>query len=84
MNDIIIGSNSNGNELDIPATGRRIKELMDAKGITIRETCEKLNVSFQAVYKWQKGESLPTINNLFLLSRLLDVNLEDMLVPKQN
>lgn len=69
-------------ELDIIATGINIKDLMDDKNISIRELSNRLNVSFQAVYRWQHGETLPTITNLFLLAQILQIGVDDILVPK--
>ncbi len=34
----------------------------------------------QAIYKWQHGECLPTVDNLLALARLLQVPMEDLLV----
>lgn len=70
-------------ELDTVATGHRIKELMEEKNITIKELSEKLQVSFQAVYRWHKGETLPTICNMFVLAQLLEVEVDDILVAKE-
>lgn len=70
-------------ELDIIATGGRIKQFMDDKGVSIRELCKVMNVSFQSVYKWQKGESLPTVNNFYILGQVLGINIDDMLVARE-
>ena len=32
----------------------------------------------QAVYKWQRGESLPTIDNLYALSKLFDTSMDNI------
>ena len=69
--------------LDIVATGHRIKELMDEKEIAIKELSKFMGVSFQAVYRWQKGEALPTIPNLFILGQILDIDVDDILVAKE-
>ena len=54
-------------ELDIVATGHKIKLLMEEREIAIKDLSKVMNVSFQAVYRWQKGEALPTISNMFIL-----------------
>ena len=36
----------------------------------------------RAIYKWQSGQSLPTVDNLLALSRLLEANMEEILVSK--
>ena len=35
--------------------------------------------SDQAVYKWQRGDSLPTVDNLYALSRLFSTSVDDIL-----
>lgn len=71
-------------ELDIVATGRKIKLLMEEREIAIKDLSKVMNVSFQAVYRWQKGETLPTISNMFILGQLLQVDVDEMLVAKEN
>ncbi len=67
--------------INLKATGARIKELRMAKGITVIEISEFMGFAEpQAVYKWQRGESLPTVDNLFALSRILGTSMEDILV----
>ncbi|MBQ9140319.1 MAG: helix-turn-helix transcriptional regulator [Lachnospiraceae bacterium] len=67
--------------INMKATGARIKELRKAKGISVIEISEFMGFSEpQAVYKWQRGESLPTVDNLFALSRILCTSMEDILV----
>ena len=36
----------------------------------------------QAIYKWQSGASMPTIDNLIVLSAILNVKVEDIVVVK--
>ena len=69
-------------ELDIVATGHIIKLLMEEREIAIKDLSKVMNVSFQAVYRWQKGETLPTISNMFILGQLLQVDVDEMLVAK--
>lgn len=70
-------------ELDTKATGYRIKCLMEERNISIREVSEYMEVSFQAVYRWLKGETLPTISNMYILGQMLGVAVDDMLVAKE-
>ena len=34
----------------------------------------------QAIYKWQRGDALPTIDNMVVLSAVLGVKIDDILV----
>ena len=67
--------------IDVKATGARIKELRRECGFTIHEISEYMGFTTdQAVCKWQRGESLPTVDNLYALSRLYGKSMEDILV----
>lgn len=35
--------------------------------------------SVQAIYKWQRGDSLPTVDNLYALSALFQTSVDDIL-----
>ena len=67
--------------LDVFATGKRIKALIKSEGITVNQVAEEIHVSNNAVYKWLKG-SLPDLNNLYRLSQVLDTRIEEILVYK--
>ena len=67
--------------INVVATGARIKKLRKEKGIKVTELSEFMGFSEpQAVYKWQRGETLPSVDNLFALSRILETSIEDILV----
>ena len=38
----------------------------------------------QAIYKWQNGAALPTVDNLIVLAALFDVLIDDILVTTQS
>ena len=62
-------------------TGQNIVFLRKKAGLTVRD----LQAAFgfgtpQAIYKWQHGQALPTIDNLVVLAALLGVKIDDILV----
>ena len=61
------------------AFGERIKGYRKAKNFTQEEVAIKINVSGQAVSKWEKGECLPDVINLNLLARLYRVPIDELL-----
>ena len=66
--------------LDAKKTGARIKELRKENRLTVEEVSLYMGFeSVQAVYKWQRGESLPTIDNLYALSQLFRTSVDDIL-----
>lgn len=66
--------------LDAKATGARIRELRKARHLKVEDVARFMGFeSEQAVYKWQRGDSLPTIDNLYALSRLFGTTVDDIL-----
>ena len=62
-------------------TGRQIKKLLVEKGYTIKDVQSAMGFENpQAIYKWISGKSLPSLDNLVILSRLLYTSIEDILV----
>ena len=67
------------------ATGRRIKELRDNAGMSTRDIADVFGFQNQtAVFKWMKGASLPTVDNLVILADLFGVTIEEILVIRKN
>ena len=67
--------------IDMAATGRNIIRLRKARGLTVRDIQTWFGFEEpQAVYKWQSGKSLPTVDNLYALSILLQVPMDEILV----
>jgi transcriptional regulator with XRE-family HTH domain len=68
--------------IDMVATGRNIMALRKARGLSVSDLQEYFGFEApQAIYKWQKGQTLPSTDNLFALSHLLGVSIEDILIP---
>ena len=67
--------------IDLPGTGRNIRRLREQAGVTVRELQAYFGFEYpQAIYKWQHGECLPSVDNLLALARVLGVPMEDLLV----
>ncbi|MCR5212518.1 MAG: helix-turn-helix domain-containing protein [Lachnospiraceae bacterium] len=66
--------------LDAKKTGERIKELRKENHLTVEEVSSYMGFeSVQAVYKWQRGDSLPTVDNLYALSQLFKTPVDEIL-----
>lgn len=65
------------------ATGAHIKELMDERNITIPDVQRAMGfASKQAIYRWLCGSNLPSVDNLYALSRYLNVQMEEVIVEQ--
>lgn len=62
--------------------GKRIRLVRDKKGITQSELGEKLGIQFQHVSKYERGETVPTWENLIKLHEFYDVNINWLLTGK--
>lgn len=68
--------------IDLAATGDNIRRLRMARGLTVRDLQSYFGFAEpRAIYKWQKGETLPTVDNLYALGALFEVSLEQILIP---
>lgn len=57
----------------------KIKALRKGAGLSQEEFGARLNVSRQAITKWESGEGLPDIGNLLVLSRMFKISIDDLL-----
>ena len=65
------------------ATGTHIKALMDTREVTVQDVQDAMGLaSPQAVYRWLRGSNMPSVDNLYALSRYLNVSMEDVIVEK--
>ena len=63
--------------------GDNIKFYRKKNQLTQDDIAEACNVTRQAVSKWENGESLPTVDNLYALSRLLHASVDDILIGEK-
>ena len=66
------------------ALGEKLTQARKAAGLTQADVAAKLNVSRQAVSRWETGETVPNTETLKLLSALFDVSINTLLgTPRQ-
>lgn len=67
-------------------TANRLYELRKQHGYSQDELAEMLNVSRQAVSKWERSESSPDTDNLIALAKLYGISLDNLLgyTPQAN
>lgn len=75
-------SYENETEVNVMIFSEKLQILRKSKGFTQEELSEKLNVSRQAVAKWESGQAYPDILNLIQISELMNVTV-DYLVKDQ-
>lgn len=67
--------------INMKATGNNIRLMRKERGITVQQISDFMGFNEPvAVYKWQRGDSLPTTDNLLALAKLMKCTIEDILV----
>lgn len=63
--------------IDMKKTGLLLKETIEKAGYTVKDIQKILNLSCpQPIYRWFKGLILPSVDHLYVLSRLLKLHME--------
>ena len=67
--------------IDMTATGINITCLRINAGLTVKDLQDIFGFSTpQAIYKWQRGTALPTVDNLVVLAAVFGVKIDDILI----
>ena len=67
--------------IDMVATGKNITKLRKDAGLTVRDLQEMFGFTTpQAIYKWQHGTAMPTIDNLVVLAVVFNVPIDDIII----
>lgn len=71
--------------INLRETGVNLHRIMDKRGITPNDVKEFLNLgTVQSVYNWCNGLNMPTIDNLYALSQLLQVSIDEIICGNRN
>ena len=66
--------------IDMKTTGIRLKRIMKMYGFSVKDVQQYLGLgSVQSVYHWLNGSSLPTVDNLYALSELFQLSVDELL-----
>ena len=67
--------------INMTATGSNITRLRINAGLTVKDLQDIFGFSTpQAIYKWQRGTALPTVDNLVVLATVFGVMIDDILI----
>ena len=71
---------SNIPTIDMAGTGRNIVKLRQNAGLSVRDLQEIFGFATpNAIYKWQKGLAMPTVDNLIILAAIFGVAVDDII-----
>ncbi|MCR5306295.1 MAG: helix-turn-helix domain-containing protein [Oscillospiraceae bacterium] len=68
-------------KIDAIATGANIRALIKNKGLKVSDvqTIFGFNTP-QAIFKWMRGDALPSIDNIVILAHILDVTIDKIII----
>ena len=67
--------------IDMVATGRNIAKMRQNAGLTVKDLQNFFGFATpQAIYKWQHGTAMPTIDNLVALAMIFGVTMDEIIV----
>ena len=67
--------------IDAIATGANIRALIKNKGLKVADVQIRCGFNTpQAIFKWMRGDAMPTIDNMVILAHLLDVTIDKIII----
>lgn len=67
--------------INMAATGMNITRLRKSAGLSVRDLADILGFATpQAVYKWQNGVAMPTLDNLVVLAAIFNVTMDQIII----
>lgn len=63
--------------------GERIKNYRQKAGLSQEQLAEKINVSRQAITKWENDSGIPDIDNLISLSKFMGLSLDELVMGEK-
>lgn len=67
--------------IDMMRTGKRIADLRERAGLSVKELQKIFGFTTpNAIYKWQHGTAMPTVDNLVILATVFGVTMDEIIV----
>jgi len=69
--------------IDTVKTGENIKEIFKKNNYKIKDIQETFGFGTpQAIYKWFRGDSIPSIDNLVMISSMCNISIDNIIIKK--
>ncbi len=76
---------NNNPTIDMVRTGENITRLREESGLSVKDLQDIFGFATpQAIYKWQRGTVLPSVDNLVILARVFHVYVDEILVMEED
>ena len=64
---------------DAKALAARLRSIRKERGLSVKELADRIDVSFQTIYRWENGERIPDDFNMGKLMNVLGVRMKDII-----
>ena len=69
--------------VDLAETGQNIERLRKEAGLSVKDLQIRMGLgSLQSICRWQRGEALPTVDNLVLLAEIFGVEVDEIIIRR--
>ena len=69
--------------VDLHMTGKLLRTRLDRAGLSVKQVQKVLGLECpQSIYRWLSGQALPSVENLYVLHRVLSCSMEDLIVTR--
>ncbi len=63
------------------ATGANIKNMMKARNIKVKDVQAECGFGTpQAIFKWMRGDTMPTIDNMLIIANMFNCTMDDIVI----
>ena len=70
--------------IDTQATGKNIRNMIKAGGFKIADVQSRCGFNTpQAIFKWMRGDAVPTIDNMVIIADMFGVTIDQIIVDKK-
>lgn len=71
--------------IDMIRTGKNITRLRKNNNLKVQDIQKIFGFETpQAIYKWQRGDSLPSIDNLVMLAKIFNTTIDKIIIISEN
>lgn len=70
--------------IDTQATGKNIRDMIKSRGFKIADVQSRCGFNTpQAIFKWMRGDAVPTIDNMVIIADMFGVTIDQIIVVKK-
>ena len=62
----------------------KVKQVLEATGRKQTFLADKMNMSYQQINEWCNNKRQPSLENLYKIAEILDVEVKDLLIDKKD